>query len=173
VIVSRDVTARKRADESLLALITSTARSGEEFFPGLVRHLAGHLGVRFALVSNCTDATRDRVRVLAYWADGRPVPSFEYDVAGTTCEQVVKNGRMCFFPANVQDLFPREKALVAMKAFCYLGVPLMNEEQCPIGHLFVMDDKPRADPQHAINIINVFGARAGEELAKKTTCGSH
>ncbi len=169
VIVSRDISQRKRAEESLLALVTATATSGEDFFPGLVHHLAGHLGVRFALVSECLDTTRDRVRVLAYWADGRPVPSFEYDVAGTTCEQVVKTGKLCYFPANVKDLFPREKALVAMKAFCYLGVPLLDEDQSPIGHLFVMDDKPLADPPHAINIMNVFAARAGEVLAKKSS----
>jgi PAS domain S-box-containing protein len=167
VIVSRDVTAKRRGEESLLALIAATAKSGEEFFPGLVRHLAGHLGVRFALVSECLDATRNRVRVLAYWADGRLVPSFEYDVAGTTCEQVVKDGRMCYFPANIQELFPREKALVAMKAYCYLGVPLLDGTECSIGHLFVMDDKPLADPQHAISIVNTFAARAGEEVQKK------
>ena len=169
VIVSRDVTSHRRADESLLGLIASTARSNDEFFPGLVRHLAGHLGVRFALASECIDATRDRVRVLAYWADGRPVPSFEYDVAGTTCEQVVKSGKLCYFPANVQELFPREKALVAMRASCYLGVPLLNEAQTPIGHLFVMDDKPLADPQHAVTILNIFAGRAGEELEKKSS----
>ena len=111
VIVSRDVTARKRAEESLMALVAATARSGDEFFPGLVRHLAGHLGVRFALVAECIDASRDRVRVLSYWADGRPVPSFEYDVAGTTCEQVVKDGRLCYYPADVQNLFPGRKRL--------------------------------------------------------------
>lgn len=166
VIMSRDITARRKAEESLLALVAATAKSGADFFPGLVRHLAGHLGVRFALVSECTDESRNRVRVLAYWADGRPVPAFEYDVAGTTCESVVKDGRMCYYPANVQELFPREKALVAMKAFCYLGVPLVNDEQCPIGHLFVMDDKPLADPQHAVEIVNIFAMRAAEELKK-------
>jgi hypothetical protein len=164
VIVSRDITSRRRAEESLLALITATVRSGEGFFPGLVRHLAGHLGVRFALASECIDATRNRVRVLAYWADGRPVPSFEYDVAGTTCERVIKDGKMSYFPANVQDLFPREKALVAMRAYCYLGIPLLDGEKNPIGHLFIMDDKPLADPPHAINIMNIFSLRAAEEL---------
>ena len=171
VIVSRDITDHKRAEESLQALITATARSNEDFFPGLVRHLAGHLAVRYALASECIDASCDRVRVLAYWADGRPVPSFEYDVAGTTCAQVLKNGKMCYFPANVQDLFPREKALVAMKAYCYLGVPLLNGEHHPIGHLFVMDDKALADPQHAMNIMNIFAARAGEELERKKAAG--
>jgi PAS domain S-box-containing protein len=173
VIVSRDITGRKKAEESLLALVSATAKSGEEFFPGLVRHLTAHLGVRFALVSECIDAARDRVRALAYFADGRPVPSFEYDVAGTTCEQVVKNGRMCYYPANVQELFPLEKALVAMNAFSYLGVPLTNALQCPIGHLFVMDSRPLTDPQHAIRIINIFAARAGEELEKRLAVRGH
>jgi PAS domain S-box-containing protein len=166
VIVSRDITTRKRAEDSLLSLITATARSSVEFFPGLAHHLAGHLGVRYALASECVDASRDRVRVLAYWADGRPVPSFEYDVAGTTCEQVVKNGKTCYFPANVQDLFPDEKALVAMRAYCYLGVPLLDGKQSPIGHIFVMDDKPLVDSQHAMTIMNIFAARAGEELER-------
>ncbi len=87
-------------------------------------------------------------------------------MAGTTCEQVLKNGQMCYYPEDVQGLFPREKALVPMNAYCYLGVPLMDESQCPIGHLFMMDDKPLADPQHAIKIVNIFAARAGEELEK-------
>ena len=52
---------------------------------------------------------------------------------------------------------------------CYLGVPLLDQGQCPIGHLFVMDDKPLADPQHAINIVNLFAARAGEVLSRKTS----
>jgi GAF domain-containing protein len=69
----------------------------------------------------------------------------------------------------VQELFPREKALVAMRASCYLGVPLLNEAQTPIGHLFVMDDKPLADPQHAVTILNIFAGRAGEELEKKNS----
>lgn len=167
VIVSREITARKRAEESLMALIKATARSNEGFFPGLVRHLAGHLGVRFALVSECEDDVRNRVRVLAYSADGRPVAPFEYDVAGTTCEQVIKQGKTCYFPSNVQELFPHEKALVAMKACCYLGVPLMNEQQCPIGHLFIMDDKPLADPAHAMEMVTIFAGRAAEELRKR------
>lgn len=163
-----DITERKLEEEALHNLVAGTATvTGEEFFPALVRHLAAAIGVRYALVSECADRNGDRVRSLAYWKDNAWQQSFEYDVKDTTCEAVLKEGKMCFYPDHVQDLFPKETDLVAMKAVCYLGVPLFDTAGNPLGHIFVIDDKPLSNPERAKSIISIFAARAAMELQRK------
>jgi PAS domain S-box-containing protein len=163
-----DITQRKKEEEALHNLVAGTATvTGEEFFPALVRHLAAAVGVRYALVSECADAQGDRVRSLAYWKDNAWQQSFEYDVKDTTCEAVLKEGKLCFYPDHVQELFPKEPDLVTMKAVCYLGVPLFDSAGKPLGHIFVIDDKPLADPERAKSVISIFAARAAMELQRK------
>lgn len=167
VIVSRDITKRKAGEVSFWELVAATSgATGQEFFNSLVRYLAAALDSTYVLVSQCVTPSRERVRSLAYWADGRWEPGFEYDVAGTTCELVLKNGTMAYYPERVQELFPKETALVAMKAVSYLGLPLVNSAKVVIGHLFTMDRKPLSDPERATSIMKVFAARASIELER-------
>jgi PAS domain S-box-containing protein len=167
VVVSRDVTAHRHSEDSLQHLVAGTSSvTSEKFFVALVRHLARSLNVRFALVSECVGQQRDRVRALGYWADERWVPVFEYDVKDTTCEAVIKDGRFSHFPDSVQELFPRMQALAAMHARSYMGIPLFGSSETPIGHLFVMDDKPLVEPARIKYILSLFSARAATELER-------
>ena len=167
VIVSRDVTRQKLDEMSFWELVNATTGvTGQDFFNALVRYLAGALDAAYALVSRCVPPGRERVRAIAYWANGRWEPSFEYDVADTTCELVLKNGTMAYYPERVQELFPKETALVAMKAASYIGVPLTDSKGGVAGHLFVMGRKPLADPQRATAIMKMFAARASIELER-------
>jgi PAS domain S-box-containing protein len=170
VIFSRDITSRRQAGEIIRLIAEELARlRGSEFFPGLVRALATSLGVRYALVSECVDRRRERVRALAYWASGGHAPVFEYDVKDTTCEQVVQQGRTMYFAADVQTLFPAESALRAMQAHTYLGVPLLDSSATPIGHLFVMHDHPLPGEELVRSVMLVTAARAAAELEHRIT----
>jgi PAS domain S-box-containing protein len=165
VIFSRDITSRRLGGEIIRVLQEELARlRGDDFFPGLVRSLGLTLGVRYVLVSECTDRRRERVRALAYWANGGLAPVFEYDVRNTTCEQVVLQGRTMSFPADVQKLFSQEAALAAMDAYAYLGTPLLDSSATPIGHLFIIHDKPIPHLELARSVLMLTAARAAAEL---------
>ncbi|MBP1678900.1 MAG: histidine kinase [Bacteroidetes bacterium] len=169
-IISRDVTERKRADIALQGLVAGTASTtGTEFYTALVRHLANALNVKYALVSELVAGKRDRVRALAYWAAGQWVPSFEYDVKGMTCEKVIMDGKMTYYPDHVQTLFPGERSLAAMHAICYLGIPFHDTAGEITGHLFIMDDRPLADYERTRSLMGIFGARVAMELERKRT----
>jgi len=167
VVISRDVTERVLNQKGLEELIAGTAGvAGEQFFPALVRHVALALGTRYALVSEVVGDGRDRVRSIAYWADGALQPVFEYDVADTTCEHVVKDGETSCYMDGVQNMFPKETALAAMHAESYLGTPLLGSAGRPIGHLFVMDHQPMEDIPRKESILKVFAQRAALELER-------
>jgi len=169
-VIARDITIHKRAVTSLQNLVAGTASvTGDQFFTALVRHMAHALGVRYVLVSESVSPNHERVRALAYWANEQWVPSFEYDVENTTCARVLQEGKLCYFPEHVQELFPQESALVAMHAVCYLGIPLFSSGGEVMGHMFVMDDKPLADFPRTRQIMSIFAARAAMELERKRT----
>jgi two-component system cell cycle sensor histidine kinase/response regulator CckA len=165
VIISRDISTRRMAGEFMRQVQEEIARNrGDEFFPGVVRALAQALSVKYALVSECTDRRRDRVRALAYWAAGGPAPVFEYDIAGTTCERVIREAKTIYFATDVQNLFPGEAALQAMDACSYLGTPLIDSSGGVIGHLFIIDDNPLPNPDVARSVLTVTAASASAEL---------
>jgi len=163
-----DITERKQEEQALHSLVAGTATvTGEEFFPALTRHLGAALNVRYALVTECMNQNTDRVHSLGWWVGDHWDPDFEYDVVDTTCESVLKEGKMCFYRDHVQEMFPKESALVALSAVCYLGVPLFDISGRALGHICILDDKPLANVERAKSILSIFAARAAMELQRK------
>jgi formate hydrogenlyase transcriptional activator len=153
--------------ELLQHLAAGTASStGADFFKSLVRHVASALRVRYAFVTQCTDATLTRVRTLAFW-DGKDFgDNFEYALAGTPCENVIA-GSVCYYPKALQMLFPKDVGLVEWGAESFLGIPIRDSWQRILGHLAVFDDKPMDDRPRGVSILRIFAARAGVELERK------
>ena len=149
----------------LRIVVEGTASStGEEFFKDLVRHLAVALGVPFAAISEFSDVS-SRVRTLAFWADRRIHDNFEYDLAGTPCEEVMR-GKLCHFPDGVKNLFPHAKPLVPLKIESYLGTPLLDGDGKVLGLLAVFDTRPMpAQPRH-LYLLRIFAARVAAVLGR-------
>jgi formate hydrogenlyase transcriptional activator len=166
-VIIRDVTDRKRVEETLRHITEGTAGStGDEFFRSLVRHLAHALQVRYSFVAECTDETKKNVRMLAFWQGERFGDNVEFPLAGTPCETVIQ-GSACSYPERLQVLFPRDEGLVALGAQSYAGVPLINEAGNILGHLVVIDDKPRVFSEQAFSFLRIFATRAAAELERK------
>ncbi|MGH7807213.1 MAG: response regulator, partial [Thermodesulfobacteriota bacterium] len=146
--------------ELLKHLAEGTAYStGTDFFRSLVQHLASALGVRYAFITQCTDVTLTRVRTLAFW-DGKDFgDNFEYALADTPCENVMA-GEVCYYPKDLQSLFPRDQGLAEWRAESFLGIPIRDSWKNILGHLAVLDDKPMEDKPRGMTILQIFAARA-------------
>ena len=165
VVVSRDVTERVHQEQDREALLRALGPlTGERYFHNLVYVLAETLKVRYVLVSESLYQPYERVRSIAYWANGMLMPPFEYDLADTTCEAVYSTRNPVHYPDSVQELFPRETALVEMEARSYLGVPLIGADSTIVGHLFIMDDKRMADPSKAQHMLTQVAGRTAMEM---------
>jgi len=170
--VITDITARKRADDSLRVIIEGTSSvTGDEFLYSLVRHVANALQVRSAFVAECTDKTKTKVKTLAFWKGDGFGENFEYELSGTPCEDVI-GGNICCHSENLQALFPGHKILTELNAEGYLGIPLKDSGGAPIGHLAVLNDNPIENDTHEISILKIFAARAGAELERKRAEGA-
>jgi PAS domain S-box-containing protein len=158
-----DITRLCRAQAVLDAVADGTAgQHGQALFAALAEHFARALGVDVAFIAECIDTPPTRVRTLAYWSRQRgAVPSFEFDLSGTPCEDVLRGGVMCFHPQGVAERFPREAAYQA-----YLGMPIVGSDGRLLGHLALFHRQPLGDEVLVDRVFRIFLARAASEIER-------
>lgn len=161
---------RAQLNEALESLRIATeetaAATGGDFFQLLVQHLAQSLHVRYSFVAECTDATKNHVRTLAFWKDKDFAENVAFPLKGTPCERVI-SGEVCCYPERIQKLFPDDRDLVTLAAEGYVGVPLRDSAGHILGHVAVIDDKPLHLQPHQMAVLKILAARAGAELERE------
>lgn len=164
--LEREVAERRKMDATLRLIVEDvSAVMGEAFFRMLVSSLSKILEVRYAIITEITDLGRGRVSTLALWMGDGFGENFEYSLEGTPCENVV--GRMrCFYQERVRELFPNDPWLAKIGAESYLGIPLFDSKNNPIGHLAILDTKPMSDDPHHEIILRMLAARASTEMER-------
>ncbi|MEZ0609022.1 ATP-binding protein [Fibrella sp. WM1] len=156
----RDVTERSQLDDTLRRISEGTAAdTGIDFFQSLVQQLTATLHVQYAVVTECSNVEKTRLRTLAFSVNNALHENIEYDLAGTPCD-IVMRGRTFYLPANLANNF-NEAPVEA-----YLGVPIYDKAGQVIGHLAVSDNRPMTDHYKYVGILRVLAARAGAEIAR-------
>ncbi|MGH8750305.1 MAG: PAS domain S-box protein [Burkholderiales bacterium] len=165
-----DISERKRAENVLVGIAEGVAAArGEAFFRTLVRNFARVLGVRRAFLTECVDSPATQVRMLAYWSSGSYVENKQFELAGTPCEEVIHQGKICFYPRGVMDIFPKEKKMEKAGAESYLGMPIFASSGAVTGHIALFDDKPMREDFVIEPVFKIFSVRAGAEIERLWT----
>lgn len=165
--VDEDFTDRRRYEEALRSLVEITfSNAGEDFFGDLVRRLAEALQMPYAFIGEVRDEEPRTVHTLALWSQGEILENICYGLEGSPCDTVV--GRTtCAYPDGVQQRFPEDQMLIDLGVESYLGAPLFDSSNRPVGLLAVMGTEPLVEIEAATSILNVFSVRAGAELERK------
>jgi GAF domain-containing protein len=163
-----DVTALRRVQAVLDAVADGTAGTdGERFFAAMVKHFARALEVDSAFITECADDPPTRVRTLAYWSAGDGAGrNFEYELAGTPCEAVIRDRRDCFHREGLERLFPIDQGFEA-----YLGLPIVGSDGRVLGHLAFLDRRPRGEEMIVERVFRIFLARAAAEIERLQALG--
>jgi PAS domain S-box-containing protein len=158
-----DITAVKRVETVLGQIVAGTTDAfGDTFFRAMVKHFAMALQVPIAFVTECADYPTTRMRTLAFWSDSDFADNFEYPLAGAPCEEVVAEGRTCFYPSRVAERYPLEAGYES-----YLGVPIFGIGGRLIGHLVFLDRKVMTDDILVDAVFRIFAARAAAEIERR------
>ncbi len=158
-----DVSAIKRVEYVLAQVVEGTAGTyGDDFFHALVQHFAAALEVPCAFITECADQPPTRVRTLAFWSSPRFLDTMEYELPGTPCETVIREGRTCLHRRGLEATFPVEAGFQS-----YLGVPIFGRDGQVLGHLAFLDQKEMDDGMLVDAVFRIFAARAAAELERK------
>ncbi len=169
VLVGTDVTEARKSQVALASIVRGTSGTvGDAFFHSLVEHLAIALEMRYALVGELIDPSKDSIETRAVWNGSAHGENFTYELRGTPCQNVIHQ-RACSYPSGVQALFPQDALLAKMGVQGYLGAPLRNAAGEAIGLLVVMHDAPIKNESLGMSILSVFAARAEAELERRQT----
>jgi len=170
--LEKQVAERQRTEETLQTIVAGTSSvTGNDFFPVLAQNLATALDVAYVLVCETVDPSLQKLRTLAAWSEDQLTENLEYDLAGTPCEAALDSKSLHVYPDRLQQLFPDAPLLKNLGAESYVGVPLLNVNQNPIGHLCILDVKPSLIDDHTKALLSVFAARAAAELQRKRAEG--
>jgi formate hydrogenlyase transcriptional activator len=158
----RDTRLRKMEEDLLRTVSEATSGFvGEDFLIELARHITITLNMRYALITECANDEKTRLRTLCY-VDGRKVlDNIEYDIEGIPCE-IIMQGKDFFMGDGVQSKFPKEKGMEAA-----VGVPIHSSKTGEIiGHILALDPDAVTSEKNQTAILKIFAARAGAEIER-------
>lgn len=154
--------ARGESSEMLRMLSEGTASVvGGDFFKSLAYYVILSTGMRYAMVTECLNVDKTRVRTLVYIERDQFLDNFEYDLADTPCE-IVMRGENYYCAADLDTLFPKGQGVKS-----YFGVPLFLSNGEVVGHISIFDTQPMIISPEKLNILKIFASRAGVEIERK------
>jgi len=160
--IVRDIRQRKFEEELLRTVSEATSTfTGSDFLIELAKNITLTLTMRYALITECANSDRTRLRTLCYVDGEKVLENIEYETAGVPCEIIMK-GKNFFMARDVQKKFPREEGIESA-----VGVPIYSSTNKEIiGHILVVDPSPITDEKNQTAILKIFAARAGAEIER-------
>ncbi len=160
--IVRDIRKRKLEEEMLRRVSEATSGfTGKDFFTELARHITITLSMRYALITECANEQRTRLRTLCYVDGDVVLENIEYDTADIPCE-IIMRGEDFFMTHGVEASFPKEKGIES-----YIGVPIYSPTNGDImGHMIAVDPNPITSENNQTSILKIFASRVGAELER-------
>ncbi len=162
-----DISERKQAEDALKLVAESSLLSAQDIFPFLVRQIAISQGMRYAFIAR-VDHSASTAHTAAVWCGDRYGENFSYALEGTPCHTVVSGGD-CFYPSNVQALFPHDQLLVDMGIESYWGTALRTSTGELLGVMAIMHDQPIIETPQTHALLQAFALRTSVEMERQQT----
>ncbi|MGS0680131.1 diguanylate cyclase [Shewanella sp. 125m-7] len=149
--------------EEALALLAAPC-TDERFFTRALSALA--------LVTQCRWAgfarPSSRVgfgEVIAFCDGNKSLPSFEFELKGSPCEQVYDEVNKChlIFNNDLQNRFPDFDLIKTLGADSYQAEKILNESGQVLGHIFVLDHRPQIENTKSNAFFRLLAQRFGVE----------
>ena len=160
--IVRDIRQRRMEEELLRTVSEATSGlTGEDFLLELAKHITLTLTMRYAMITECANDAKTRLRTLCYVDGEKVLDNIEYDTADIPCE-IIMQGKDFFMPQGVEAKFPKEKGIESA-----VGVPIYSTKSGEIiGHILAIDPNPVTTEKNQTSILKIFASRAGAEIER-------
>jgi len=139
---------------------------GQEFLKEVTKYLSEIFKVNYVLISEYTKQEPNRVKTIAFYGKGSLLPNTSYKLAHTPCENVVDN-KICIYPKNIQNIFPKDKLLKQLNVESYIGIPLWSSISEPIGLIAILDDKEIKDTKTIEIVLQIVAIKVVQVMEKQ------
>lgn len=164
-VLQRENNVLRESDNILKYLSTSfAALTAADFFQQITSHLAINIGVDYAFIGEILP-DGENINVIGGYAMGNTMPSFTYNLANTPCENVIGK-KMCAYPSGIQILFPDDILLKQMQIEGYVGFPLFDTKNEPIGIIVLLSSIPIEKLELTTTLLKIFSGRCGVEIER-------
>lgn len=165
VSIVRNISERKKMEESLHFLSQLYFSPSENFFYELARFISEKLEMEYICIDRL-EGDNLTAQTLAVFYDGKFEDNVSYSLKDTPCGALVGKC-ICTFPENVKSLFPNDEFLQDMLAESYVGTTLFNRVGHPIGLIATISRKPLKNPRISEMLLEIVSARASGELERR------
>lgn len=161
-----DVSDQRALEQALEFVAQGGWTQGQDaFFASLVSYLAENLDVDCAIVGQLSaDGTTVEAVASTGFPDDENIVTCRLE--GTPSEKVIGK-RPRYYPADLCGQFPQDPWLAVMHAKAYVGVPLWDSDNRPLGVLSILSSCPIERPPLAISILQAVAPRVAAELEQK------
>lgn len=165
-IFARDFEDRKRAEHAITEIMEGISTAvGEQFFPAIARTMSKILNADAVLIGVLSDDNSEEIETLAFYVDGKPYSNLRYKLKGTPCNTIIgKTTRS--YTSGIQQLFPDDIQLLELGMQAYIGAPLFDSQNRPLGVQFVMYRHPVTNPAFTESVLRIFAARTSAEIER-------
>lgn len=163
-----NISEHRRIEDALRMVAGSvSALTGTQFFEVLVEHLARVLVADVSFVGQLIYKDNQAwIKTIAVFSDGKKAENFEYPLANSPCETIIRNGAQCY-QEFLQEQFPLDDMLGDLGSNSYLGVPLCSSTASPLGLVAILNRRAMTQTELPESILKIFASRAAAELERQ------
>lgn len=137
---------------------------GNEFLDRLTEKLCNVINADSVFIA-LFDKSKYESKTISLCLHGKIVENIEYSLEGTPCANVYE-ATICYYPNQVQKLFPNDHLLVDMNIEGYIGSPLYNSKKENIGLIVGLYEKEITDKDQILTLFQIFSGRIAAELER-------
>lgn len=138
---------------------------GQKYFNLLAKLLIKELGMKYCIIGKY-NKENNSVTTFSFVQNNKVLQNITYDLTDTPCSTIFDTD-FCYYPSNIQQLFPHDEYLVNMGIESYFGMRLVNEKNIPIGLVAMLHDKPVENELDKKEILKIFIPRLISECERK------
>ncbi|HIF00500.1 MAG TPA: PAS domain S-box protein [Planctomycetes bacterium] len=161
-----DITVRKRAEETIDALVSVMSETtGNEFIECVTKLLTESLGMAYAHVSELLEDNQQKLHTVVCHRGGDPIGGTLYSMTGGPCERLIGK-TFQIYSGRLWEEFQGNEFLRTSHFQFYAGATIFSSAGKPLGVLCAMAEHAFSDSLDIETLFTLLATRCGAEIER-------